>query len=111
MSRDMSADPFEESICRGCEADGFCGIQDDLNESQYNCPINEKWNEAQRRLNGARGVYNELLKAIDFHERASRTHGETELEKYIQNTRVKIADALREWLEETAAAEGEEASP
>ena len=53
LLKDRESSPENDeksSICHGCEADGYCQIQDDKNSYKYKCPINEKWNEAQRRL-------------------------------------------------------------
>ncbi len=44
----------EESICQVCEADGFCQIQDDKDDSKYNCLINSTWASNQSRLKAVR---------------------------------------------------------
>jgi len=78
----------EESICQGCEGDGFCQIQDNKNEAQYKCPINSKWASAQSRLEAVKTYISKLRdqakKTHDIFERGFCTGIADRLEKILE---------------------------
>jgi len=52
-----------EELCSGCEGDECCQIQDDLRNTEYNCPIMEKYS----KLDGDAFVYFSILNDIKNH--------------------------------------------
>lgn len=86
----------EESICQVCETDGYCQIQDDKDDSKYNCLINSTWASNQSRLNAVTNLRNELIKYRDFERRARRTHSQGNPERW--KARMEILDELNEIL-------------
>lgn len=59
----------------------------------------ERCNRAEERLEAVKKVLQELNEEIDFLKRASRTHGINEVQKYVQENRVGIAEKLTKALE------------